>query len=195
MVMVTALFKRKKVPKRPVAAGQDATIEDFVADVDEKMRAPGSGHNRGEFRTVRILARSAASKGNKAVWDKLELLKSRDVKVMAVFAAFRNAKDQSNTLDRYSEIFGPDAAMSNLRIGRFRRSKKLVEQVQFGETAVWDETMDAGQSASTPLKASRVKPGDLALSAAKLSFEMVWAISDELKLADAKPRSGKARKK
>jgi hypothetical protein len=105
------------------------------------------------------------------------------------------AKDQSNTLDRYSEIFGPDAAMSNLRIGRFRRSKKLVEQVQFGETAVWDETMDAGQSASTPLKASRVKPGDLALSAAKLSFEMVWAISDELKLADAKPRSGKARKK
>ena len=66
IVMVTPLFKRKKVPKRPVAAGHDATIEDFVADVDEKMRAPqGSGHNRGEFRTVRILARSAASKGNK----------------------------------------------------------------------------------------------------------------------------------
>ncbi len=194
--MVTALFKRKKVPKRPVAAGHDATIEDFVADVDEKMRAPqGSGHNRGEFRTVRILARSAASKGNKAVWDKLELLKSRDVKVMAVFAAFRNAKDQSKTLDRYSEIFGVDAAVSNLRIGRFRRPKKLVEQVQLGETAVWDETSDTNQSASEPLKATRVKPGDLALSAAKVSFEMMWAISDELKLAPTGTGAGKTRKK
>lgn len=149
---------------------EQLSLEGFLSGVSSEI-----GNNNPENRVVRVLAKSADSPGAKAVWSRLEALSSHGIKVLAVFTNMGRKRTDRAALEQYAKICGADEAASNIRIARIRNSSRMVEQVQMGEKGVWS---------SSNKKASENdligETDENSVSAAKIAFQMTWAISDEI---------------
>ncbi len=175
-----------KVSKEPES--KQLTLDRFVGDVEAATRA---GDNSEEARTVRMLARSDGSRVSKAIWPRLRYLRDRGVKVVAVFTKFRTKKDERATLEEYENVFGAEAVASNIRVANMRQSDRLSEQLLLGKQAAW--TGDVAPNGE--VEATEMAPNDPNLATARVSFNMVWSISDEVAKSGAKSGAPKSKPK
>jgi hypothetical protein len=135
-----------------------------------------------EDRTIRIVARSAGAGCAADIWQGLERIRDRRIRVLAVFADPGSAQCK-NDLRHHAGIFGYDRTTQSIRLARFRNAHRIIDQIQFGSREVWA----AGNKLETlpllvPANCNLSDPHDVA--AARVSFEMIWAVSDEITRKD-----------
>lgn len=161
--------------------------------IDEVERISREGTNTEEFRTVRVLAKDGDSAVTKSIWQRLERMRDRGVRVVAIFAKTKNKKLQTSAVEKYVEVFGEDAALKNIRVANLRKASKLQEQLQLGKSGVWTEGGEKIKADEGAVEVRKTKPTDPDLAASRVAFNMVWAVSEPLAkqnvLNSGKPRS------
>lgn len=133
-----------------------------------------------EQRTIRLIARSADVGAAKSVWQKLQTFHDRGIHVFAVFTDLRSKNDSRNTVREYANVFGIENAKKSVRIAKFRNSHETIEQLQLGEQQIYTEENEFEVSVRLVPEVSDTCVDGRTFAAAKVSFEMIWAISDEL---------------
>jgi hypothetical protein len=129
------------------------------------------GLNNPAHHIVRLVSRSPDSDALRAVWDRLADLKGQDAEVFAAIGGVRSRKAAEALLQPFIDAFGAEKARENLRFATFKRAAKLNDQLQLGEL-----TVSAGDDRSGDT--SETLPDAQTIAAARVAFEMVWAISD-----------------
>jgi len=173
---------RRRAPRNSsttsiVSPSASLTIDRYIDGVQDATRA---GDNSEDVRTIRMLAHSNGSRLTKAIWPRLRYLRDNGVKVVAVFTKFRSKKQEQATLNEYADVFGADAVLRNVRIAKLREADRLKEHLVLGKRGVWHDDGRNAPTSDGSVTATETKATDPRFSAARVSFNMVWAVSDQV---------------
>lgn len=175
-------YSDPRVRLKDAAIDDAVSLDSFMSGLDE-----GIGNNNPDNRTVRIIARSTDSAAARSVWRRLDRLNSSGIRVMAVFTKLGKKKRDRAALKKYADVFGVDTAVESIRAARFRNSAKIREQVQMGEQGAWSEIEGRIEGDDVAGRAD-----ENAVAAAKVSFDMIWSISDEIERKDVENGSSRS---
>jgi hypothetical protein len=162
------------IARQPEATAQQVgcdNVVDVVSWFDGYLSAGDAF--AGLERRVEILVSPARRALVSALWQRLDLMRERDMAIVAIFIGREGRGLAREHLDHHARVFGRASAMQGIRVADFTKAGGLQDQlylsslgtcvwdVQFGDFTIFENGAELGQ-------------------AARLTFRMIWSISSTL---------------
>ena len=170
-----------RIPGRGSAARMPQASATLATQLDRYLALVHRDHHQtfADRRTIRVIAQPLRSDATRVLWHRLAVMRDNGINMRVVFTAASGDQNLRPIYSEFARVFGPDGLKRNIRICDLLRSDPVIEQIQFGSDDIWTATTGS-EAPSCHADGGRGTPSNVALAAGRVSFEMLWTVSDEV---------------